>query len=281
MQNAKQQTKALWLRTFDDSEEFVDFYFEKYFSDKNNIFVEQNGKIISALQALPFSLQIENKIVPSAYLSGICTDENFQHQGFMRELLTKTHRQLFENQYWAATLIPASENLEKMYQKFGYATLISTQMTQIKQIGTDNIDKNRKKNLCKSIKSASSACQNPLFNQIQKIYSEIIEDNFPYGMLRIINVEKILNLFAELNPEKELELNVFDEIITANCGNYQLKNGSVIKNETCHCGLDPQSPENKTIAEQVRNDNNIMKISDLADFIFKNQNLSVNLTLNE
>ncbi|MDR2684310.1 MAG: GNAT family N-acetyltransferase [Prevotellaceae bacterium] len=126
----KQHIKALWQSTFNDTEEFVGFYFENIFTEQNSIFIEQNEQIISALQVIPFDMKMSNRIVQTAYLSGICTDKNFRNQGFMAELMHKTHNQLFAENYWAATLIPADENLEKMYQKFGYSAVFCTESTK-------------------------------------------------------------------------------------------------------------------------------------------------------
>ncbi|MDR0811082.1 MAG: hypothetical protein LBN23_02230, partial [Paludibacter sp.] len=89
-----------------------------------------------------------------------------------------------------------------------------------------------------------------LFNQLQKTYGEIIESNFPRGMLRIINVEKFLRIFAENNPEKEFEFNVFDETISENCGNYYLKNTFFVKNNEFNKNL------------------STLSVKDLAEFIF-------------
>ena len=115
--------KSLWQSTFNDNQAFVDFYFDRFFSEKRNIFIEENGKVISCLQAIPFPMKMENRIVPTCYLSGILTDKNFQKRGFMRQLMQKTHRQLYENGVWATTLIPAEKYLFEIYQKLGYEAI--------------------------------------------------------------------------------------------------------------------------------------------------------------
>jgi predicted acetyltransferase len=310
MQETKQPTKALWQSVFDDTAEFVDFYFENIFTEQNNIFIEKNGQIISALQAVDFLVKIENQVVPTAYLSGICTDKNFRNQGFMSELLRKTHRGLFEENYWAATLIPADENLEKMYETYGYSAIFSnniltakdTKTTQSKTgqtmqspviagltgnnltvfellkedfsaayqyfnaknlerkfslLATENYFKIILKyfELEKRKILVAKECGNfvgmafvneegkvlefffdnenaktALLDFICQIFdNQQIITSSPRGMLRIINVEKFLNFYAENFPAHERKIAVFDKDIVENCGNFFIKNGVVTK----------------------------------------------------
>ena len=43
----------LWRRCFEDTDEFIRFYFERKYSDANSLIYEENGKALSALQMLP------------------------------------------------------------------------------------------------------------------------------------------------------------------------------------------------------------------------------------
>jgi predicted acetyltransferase len=271
---------------------------------------------------------MENKIVPTAYLSGVCTDENYSHRGFMTELMSKTHRRLFEANVWAATLIPADENLRKMYQKFGYSSIFSDnseifdkqnilqnndyQIFELKEeehspafeyFNKKNLE--RKFSLLATENYFGILCQFfaiegkkiliakeqqnivgmafmseignilefffdndqikfSLLNYISQIYeNQIIKTSFPLGMLRIINVEKFLSFYAENHPEKEIEINVFDENIAENCGNYCIKSGFSIKNENQNTKIPPIS------------------VKELAEIIFQNSSPKMTLMLNE
>jgi predicted acetyltransferase len=135
----KNQIKTLWTEIFDDSKKFVDFYFDNFFSTQRNIFIEQNGKVISALQAIEFPMKIYDKTVPTRYLSGIFTDKNFRKQGFMRQIMQKTHRQLYKDEVWATTLIPSKKELFDIYKKFGYEAIFKIDFE--KYFFTDNLQK--------------------------------------------------------------------------------------------------------------------------------------------
>ena len=44
--DTQEEVKALWKLCFDDSEDFVDLYFRKRFTEHNNYALERNGKIV-------------------------------------------------------------------------------------------------------------------------------------------------------------------------------------------------------------------------------------------
>ena len=49
----------LWRRCFEDTDEFIRFYFERKYSDANSLIYEKNGKALSALQMLPYPMRWE------------------------------------------------------------------------------------------------------------------------------------------------------------------------------------------------------------------------------
>ena len=53
----------LWRRCFEDTDEFIRFYFERKYSDANSLIYEENGKALSALQMLPYPMRWENVAV--------------------------------------------------------------------------------------------------------------------------------------------------------------------------------------------------------------------------
>ena len=55
--NKKQQVMELWRRCFEDTDEFIRFYFERKYSDANSLIYEENGKSLSALQMLPYPMR--------------------------------------------------------------------------------------------------------------------------------------------------------------------------------------------------------------------------------
>lgn len=117
----KEEVKALWKLCFDDSDEFVDLYFEKRYTDTMNIAISQDGKIVSALQMIPYPMTFCGKIISASYISGACTHPDYRGKGLMHQLLEKAHRRMYNEGALLGMLIPAKRELFDFYKKFGYA----------------------------------------------------------------------------------------------------------------------------------------------------------------
>ena len=86
------ETRHLWERSFADPKTFIDLYFrEKYRKERNETIV-RDGRVVSALQKLPYPLTYGGRMIPASYISGACTDERYRRRGLMGELLSKVIR---------------------------------------------------------------------------------------------------------------------------------------------------------------------------------------------
>ncbi len=114
------ETRHLWERSFADPRAFIDLYFrEKYRKERNEIIV-RDGRVVSALQKLPYPLSYGGRMLSASYISGACTDENYRKRGLMGELLAQTHRAMQGENAVLSFLIPATAELAAYYAKFGY-----------------------------------------------------------------------------------------------------------------------------------------------------------------
>ena len=80
----------------------------------------RDGRVVSALQKLPYPLTYGGRMLPASYISGACTDENYRKRGLMGELLAQTHRAMQGENAVLSFLIPATAELATYYAKFGY-----------------------------------------------------------------------------------------------------------------------------------------------------------------
>lgn len=114
------QTRALWKLCFNDSEHFMQLYFSKVYRHELNSYIERNGKIIAALQRLPYTMLFAGQQIPVGYVSGVCTIPEFRGKGIMTDLLEKAHLQMAESGFYCSLLIPAEEKLFDYYTRRGY-----------------------------------------------------------------------------------------------------------------------------------------------------------------
>ncbi|WP_320128900.1 GNAT family N-acetyltransferase [uncultured Sphaerochaeta sp.] len=109
------QLKELWSIVFSEEPEFLEKFFSLRFFPENIFVAREQGKIISALHALPSFYQQNNRIQRCAYIVGAATYIEFRKQGIMSALLTYTKQQL----KCPITLFPA---IRPFYETNGYLT---------------------------------------------------------------------------------------------------------------------------------------------------------------
>lgn len=131
----KDEVKALWKLCFTDSDEFTDLYFKMRYKDEINRVVREDGKIVSALQTIPYPMTFCGGVIPTSYISGACTHPDYREHGAMRRLLKETHRRMYEEGILLASLIPAEEWLFGYYAKSGYAPAFGYAVEQVRRDG--------------------------------------------------------------------------------------------------------------------------------------------------
>lgn len=120
--SVKEQVRQLWETCFNDDEAFVDLYFRLRYTDQINKAIIEDGKVISALQMIPYPMTFCGRTVATSYISGACTHPDYRARGAMRRLLEETHRSMFDEGIMFSTLIPAEDWLKGYYARSGYAT---------------------------------------------------------------------------------------------------------------------------------------------------------------
>ena len=119
----KNETRVLWDKCFSEEDKrFVDFYFEKRYNENDNIFIEKDGKVVSALQLISYPFSYYGKTIGCSYLSGCCTDPDYRSQGLMNDLIIIALKQAKNNGACFAALIPASESLFNYYAGTNFVT---------------------------------------------------------------------------------------------------------------------------------------------------------------
>lgn len=108
--------RSLWQEAFGDTEEFLDLFFSKAFSPDRCRCVLEEDTPLAALYWFDETCRGQ----PVAYLYAVATRKAYRGRGLCRELLTHTHQDLAGLGYGGALLVPANEDLARMYRKLGY-----------------------------------------------------------------------------------------------------------------------------------------------------------------
>ncbi|MDL2244625.1 GNAT family N-acetyltransferase [Parabacteroides sp. OttesenSCG-928-J18] len=120
MNNRKEQIKELWRTCFHDPEDFITLYFDRVFKEEQAYTIERDGRIVSFLQVIPYTLIWYGREIRMGYISGACTDPRERGKGLMRELLEKAFTGMRREGYDITGLIPAEPWLFDYYRAQGY-----------------------------------------------------------------------------------------------------------------------------------------------------------------
>jgi Predicted acetyltransferase involved in intracellular survival and related acetyltransferases len=134
----KEEMKSLWQTTFQDSDEFVDMFFNRIYKPENALVIKKDGKIVSALQMIPYEIKIGDNIIPAAYICGVCTLTFERGKGLMNILMNEAMDVIRQKGYGITTLIPAHPWLFDVYRKYGYIYPVNYNIERYNKINEPN-----------------------------------------------------------------------------------------------------------------------------------------------
>jgi GNAT superfamily N-acetyltransferase len=113
--------KALWRMCFpEDDDAFVAFYFDRVYRDDETLVCLENDRPVAALQVIPYTLQVGDRIRQGGYLSGIMTHPLCRKRGYMDRLLRASFAEMEGKGLDYAFLIPQEEWLADVYAGYGF-----------------------------------------------------------------------------------------------------------------------------------------------------------------
>lgn len=109
--------KEIWNYCFDDSDSFVNYYFNDKYSRLNTVVVDEGEEIVSSLQLNQYKLTLNNKTYNSSYVVGVSTLPQVRGRGYMKNIMKFTLRELYAKGQLVSILMPIDYRL---YRRYGY-----------------------------------------------------------------------------------------------------------------------------------------------------------------
>ncbi len=134
---------SLWKRCFPDDAVFTEWFFHRIYDPSVTVLDEENGKLCSMLQMLPYQLRDARGIRPVTYIYGACTAPENRRQHRMDRLLMHSFALDRAAGRAASILIPQEEWLYGFYHQFGYQTAFYTDSLIIKKAESPNVSVTR------------------------------------------------------------------------------------------------------------------------------------------
>lgn len=116
----KQQLMDLWRQCFGDSEAFISLFFDRVYKEENALTIEREGRIVSALQMLPYTMTYYGTEISVNYIYGACTALAERGQGLMRRLLQESFEVMKSREVALTVLVPSDKELFDYYRKQGF-----------------------------------------------------------------------------------------------------------------------------------------------------------------
>jgi predicted acetyltransferase len=110
--------KALWKQAFGDTDMFIDWYFE------NKVLPDQSlgmfdGGLVSVVHMIPYTISVQRRHLPSAFIAGAATDNSRRGQGLMRTLLRESLALMKQRGILLTHLYPFKH---EFYERLGWGT---------------------------------------------------------------------------------------------------------------------------------------------------------------
>ena len=116
----KQNLINLYQMSFDDGIEYVNYFFDNFYKQKNCINIYKNGKCVSALHLVDKKISFLGKSYKCPYIFAASTLKEFQNKGYFGKVLQKSLKKLYKRKVSLCALYPFEHSF---YQKFGFATI--------------------------------------------------------------------------------------------------------------------------------------------------------------
>jgi len=116
------EVRKLWEYCFDDPIEFNDWFFNNRYKSENTLVVTHDNHIASALQMLPYTIQLRGVQMKTSYLVGVSTWPEDRGKGYITRLLHYALEEMRKRGQWVSILLPFKY---EFYRKYGWETCYS------------------------------------------------------------------------------------------------------------------------------------------------------------
>lgn len=122
------ELKKLYLMSFDDSQEYINYFFYNKYAKDNTLLVYDQQKLISMLFLIPKTIRLNSINIPCPYIVGACTHSDYRKMGVMNRLLYDTLIKLYDENKLITALYPFKHSF---YEKQGFVSVSYTSKTKI------------------------------------------------------------------------------------------------------------------------------------------------------
>lgn len=210
--------KDMWQVCFGDTDAFMELLFRRQFKEENTLIYFNGDEAVASLQMLPYTISFYGKIIPFAYMAGLCTLPGHRRKGYMELLIHEAHGILAKKNIPLAILVPAEEWLFDFYTKYGYEQVFDNSQEPIyslTEILKSSFNIEDAYIIFDEIFNKKDFCIQKSFYDFETIIEEYKMDHCPdkynlAGMARIIDAGYLYSLCKGKNTQADIDLDSID-----------------------------------------------------------------------
>lgn len=120
--------RKLWKEAFSDTDAFLDAFFETAFSPRRCRCITAGGEVLAALYWFEGTCEDQR----FAYLYAVATAASHRGRGLFSALLADTRKVLTAEGFDGILLVPETESLGRMYEKFGFSPCTAVKTGEVR-----------------------------------------------------------------------------------------------------------------------------------------------------
>lgn len=106
------ETKKLWQECFpEDSERFIDYFYEEKVKDNQILIKTQNGFLAAMAHVNPYRMRVKSQEWDIGYIVGVATESSRRHKGHMRDILNRMLNDMSMENVPFTFLMPAAKEI--------------------------------------------------------------------------------------------------------------------------------------------------------------------------
>lgn len=108
------EIKDIWKYCFNDSDEFMNYYFDNKYN-KNNSIIVKDKVVVAALQLNQYKMKLNNKVYDASYVVGVSTSPIARGNGYMKVLMKQALLEMYNRGQLISILMPIDYRLYRHY----------------------------------------------------------------------------------------------------------------------------------------------------------------------
>ncbi|MCE5205643.1 MAG: GNAT family N-acetyltransferase [Porphyromonadaceae bacterium] len=237
--STKQQVWDMWKIVFGDPDNYMEVYFRHKYRNEQTLLYMEGEKAVASLQMLPYQFTFCGTEIPVIYLSGVCTLPEARKKGYARLLLIRSLEEARLKGVPLILLVPQEKWLLRFYDKFGFAKTFDEGIEALPSL--KELTERSPGDLHAAYRTFDE-CFRQKDMTLQKTYDDflaMVEEamlfDFPQkkklsGMARVIDAERLCDLFAGRYEQQSFTVVVEDQLIQENNDTLTILHGKANRN---------------------------------------------------